>query len=145
MTHCSRGEVRLVGYILHQTLQWLDENGKPIEEDIPVSFDKIVKQANVSRGAARQAIDDSIAKRFITCVTPPMSNQVGKAGRVGEYSLVWHDRCNGPDESFRGFFAGEGRRTPVPHDFFTTVLCEESLAVSRVVAAVIRHTIFTCS
>ena len=140
-TQYDRGVVRLVGHILHQTLRWLDEDGRPVKQDIAVSFDRIINEAGVSRGAIRQSVDQALQAAFINCVQQPLANRRGQTGRVGEYSLCWDDRFAKDQTEFRGFYAGEGRRSPVPHEFFTQVVPRESLGVIRVVAAVVRHTI----
>ena len=136
-----RGVVRITGYVLYQTLRWMDDAGRPIDTDIPARYHDLVKHAGVSRGEVRRSLDASLAANFITCIKKPQPKSAGQAGRVGEYGVVWHDRFTGQTEVFRGFYAGEGRRTPIPHAFFTEILPNESLAVVRVVAAVIRHTV----
>lgn len=138
--HYERGVVRLVGHVLHQTLRCLDEEGKPVQQDIAVSMNTSISQAGVSRGGVRPALDASLAARFITCTQFPEKKSIGKAGRVGEYSLLWAADAPDPD-SFSGFYSGKGHRTVVPHAFFTHVLPYESLAVIRVVAAIIRYTV----
>ncbi len=42
---------------------------------------------------------------------------------------------------FRGFFTGEGRRSPIPDDYFDQVVRDEPLATARVVGIVLRQTI----
>lgn len=141
LDHCittqSRSVVRLASYILYQTLRWMDDDGNPITNDIPVSFNNIVNQAGVSRGSARATLDACQQQRFIVCVQAPKQKRSGSPGRVGEYQVVWNDKFTEP---FEGFYGGDGRRTPIPHAFFTDVIPKESLAVTRVVAAVIRNT-----
>ncbi|MDB4614160.1 hypothetical protein OAH18_00580 [bacterium] len=141
MDHCittqKRGVVRVTGHVLYQTLRWMDDDGKPVTTDIPASFDAIVNHAGVSRGSVRPSLDISMSEHFIECAQLPSRNRAGSTGRVGEYRIVWADQVT---DVFAGFYAGEGRRTPVPHAFFTEVIPVEALAVIRVVAAVIRHT-----
>jgi len=112
-----------------------------VSQDIAVSFDRIIKEAGVSRGAIRKSIDKALQSRFIACVQKPLANHRGRRGQVGEYSLRWHDQFTTEQAEFHGFYAGDGRRTPIPHEFFTQVLPHEPLGVIRVVAAVIRHTV----
>lgn len=139
-TH-DRGVVRLVGYVLFQTLRLLDDNGVPVTQDISVSFKKIVERAGVSRGAAGPSIETALAGNFIDCVQSPVANAAGKNGQVGKYAVKWHSDFTGKNSPFLGFYSGDGRRTQIPHAFFSDVLPNESLATIRVVAAVIRHTI----
>lgn len=139
-TH-DRGVVRLVGYVLFQTLRLLDENGVPVTQDISVSFKKIVERAGVSRGAAGASIRAAMKDNFIDCVQSPVANTAGQHGQVGKYAVKWHRDFTGKDSPFQGFYSGDGRRTQIPHAFFSDVLPNESLATIRVVAAVIRHTI----
>lgn len=115
----------------------MDDDGKPITNNIPVSFNSIVNHAGVSRGSARPALDICQTQHFITCIQSPEQKRSGSSGTVGEYRIVWNDKYTDP---FAGFYAGDGRRTPIPHAFFTEVIPNESLAVIRVVAAVIRNT-----
>lgn len=134
----KRGTVRLTGYVLYQTLRWMDVDGRPMQEDIPTSYASIEKHAGVSRGDIRPSLENSVAGKFIECTKPPKAKSTASSGEVGEYRARW---CTLFEEEFQGFYAGEGRRTPVPHSFFTVVLPTESLAVIRVVAAVLRQTV----
>lgn len=141
VTGHNRAVSRTVGFILHQTLRLLDNEGRPVRQDIAVSFDRLVRDAGVSRGGIRSALDEAIGAGFLTCTRAPARNEAGRPARVGEYALRWDAEFTTDQNEFRGFYAGDGRRTPVPHQFFTHVLPAESLGVIRVVAAVMRHTV----
>jgi hypothetical protein len=43
--------------------------------------------------------------------------------------------------AFRGFYSGEGHRTPIPNAFFDHVIPNETLTIIKVVGAVLRHTV----
>ena len=139
----SRGMVRIVAYILRQTLGWFDENGQPINQTVKVSYRDLIEKAGVSRGAIRPAIQRAEAIGFIKCCVQPTPNVKSKSSQTAEYTLRWdHNLAYANSfESFSGFFAGEGNRTAIPNSFFDDVIPNESLAVCKVVGAVIRHTI----
>lgn len=139
----SRGMVRTVAFILRQSLGWLDSEGQPINETIKVSFQRLIDEAGVSRGAITKAIHQAQACGFIDCVVAPLADQKGNAGSTGEYQLRWDDSeaYKTAFSEFDGFFALEGNRSPIPNSFFDVVIPTESLAVIKVVGAVIRHTV----
>jgi hypothetical protein len=143
LPHCSRGVVRLVAYMLRRTLGWLDTHGNPIEQRIAVSYQDFIDAASISRGAVGQAIEDAIDARFVRRVKRGRANENGRAGEAARFELCWDesgDFISTPKE-FRGFFTGEGHRSPIPNDFFDVVIPDESLAVVQVVGAVLRHTV----
>ena len=139
----SRGVVRLVSYMLRRTLGWLDKNGDPVEQRIEVSYRELIAAAGLSRGAIRKAIDEAIAAGFIVCDRPPQPSTNRQAGQIAHYMLRWEtgDSYISDAETFGGFFRGEGYRTPIPNTFFDVVVPTESLAVVKVVGAVLRHTV----
>ena len=137
----DRGVVRLVGYVIYQTLRLLDQDGVPVKQNIAVSFNKIVREAGISRGAAGKTIKLAIQNGFLTCVAKPSAKKRNSAGQVGTYSMRWNEVLSKHDDSFAGFYSGDGHRTQIPHAFFTNVVPSETLGTIRVVAAVIRHTI----
>ena len=145
LDHCvvthDRGVVRLVGYVLFQTLRLLDENGLPVQQDISVSFNQLVREAGVSRGAATKSLGLAQKDNFVACTQNPSAKSSGQSGQSGKYRIKWCELFTGADCPFEGFYSGDGRRTQIPHAFFTKVLPFESLSVIRVVAAVMRHTI----
>ena len=44
---------------------WCDENGQPTEEQIQVSYDQLVRDAGISKGSLRKAIDEALGMNFI--------------------------------------------------------------------------------
>ncbi len=143
LPNCSRGTVRLVAYLLRRTLGWLDQNGEPIEREISVSYSELVTQARISRGAIRVALDEASSAGFITCTRKGSAKSSGDRGQSAEYALRFDDRAAyvKDPQDFRGFFAGEGNRTPIPNAFFDRVILWEPLAVVKVVGTVLRHTV----
>lgn len=143
LPHCSRGVVRLVAYILDQTLGWLDRQGNPISQKITVSFNQLINDAGISRGAIRKAIDEAIAQRFICCLQEGSPATSGKSPEHAAYALRWDEDINyhATPETFRGFYPGDGHRTPIPNAFFRHVIPRETLTVTKVVGAVLRHTV----
>lgn len=143
LPHFSRGVVRLVAYMIRKTLGWCDQDGNPQETEILVTYRDLVEHAGISRDMIRQAIDEATAAHFIRCVRPGRAKGVGVSAESALFELCWND--SGPyttdPKQFRGFFAGEGHRTYIPNDFFDETVRNESLAVVRVVGAIIRHTI----
>lgn len=141
--NASRGTVRLVAYLLKRTLGWLDANGTPIEQNIRVSFREIVSEAGIGRGAIRESIDEAIRGRFILCVEPGRVNANDHVGQAGCFALRWdaEGKYTKDVDSFEGFFASEGNRTPIPNAFFDRVIRCETLAVTKVVGTVLRHTV----
>lgn len=139
----SRGMVRIVAYVLRQTLGWLDENGLPIHETVKVSYKGLVEKAGVSRGAISKALQQAVACGFLECCVDGQANSKGQGSQTAEYRLRWDstEQYAKSFADFNGFFAGEGNRTPIPNSFFDFVIPKESLAVTKVVGSVIRHTV----
>lgn len=143
MPHYSRGAVRIVAYLLRQTLGWLDEQGNPLQQEICVTYRDLIQKAGVSRGALALAIKEAVAGRFIECRQAGRSKSPGTSAQSAVYSLRWSTatECITDFKQFDGFFTGEGYRTPVPNSFFDVVVPRETLAVTRIVGTVLRHTI----
>ncbi len=143
LPYCSRGVVRLVGYMLRKTLGWCDENGNPQNEVISFSYADLEKQAGVSHSMIRQALDEATRQFFISCIDRGRPSSSSNSGNVGAYGLWWDESpiYTKSPERFPGFFAGEGNRTYIPNQFFDCLLPRESLAMIRVVGAVIRFSI----
>lgn len=139
----SRPVVRLVAYILHETLRWLGENGQPVRQDIAISFNDLVEKAGIARGSIRQAIGEALNAKLIQCVVKGRSKRTGEPGRVGEYSLAWDETGHYARsiKTFAGFYLGQGNRSPIPHAFFSHVVPVEPLAVIKVVGTVLRYTV----
>lgn len=141
--NCSRGAVRIVGFLLRETLGWLDSNGTPLKQQISVRYQDLIQKAGVSRGAIGPAIKEVIGCGFVHCDKNATQKTAGTSGNSAVYSLRWDgegEYAKGLDD-FNGFYTGEGHRTPVPNRFFDEVIPQESLSVVKVVGAVIRHTI----
>ena len=142
--HYSRGVVRLVAYILRETLGHLDKNGNPVRQDIRVSYSDICQRAGVSTRAIPKALDAAQSAGFIQCVTPGVANSRGQRGRAAEYRLRWcdeDDNYTDDPQHFRGFFVGDGHRSPIPNGYFDIVVRSETLAMAKVVGVILRHTV----
>lgn len=142
LPYSSRGVVRLVGYLVRQTLGWCDEEGRPQQDRHSVSYEDFQK-AGISRGMIRSAVDEAVAGHFITCLRSPKPNRAAEPAASGLYELKWDESGEyvKDPKRFRGFFAGEGNRTYIPNQFFDALLPAESLAVLKVVGSVIRFSI----
>ena len=137
LPHFPRGVVRLVGYLLWQTLAWNDASGRPRRHQQQLSWDALAARARVSRGALGEAIEAADAARLIARSEPDPSRQT-----AATYALRWSAApYTREPAAFEGFFLGRGHRTYVPNQFFTIVIAQEPLAVARVVGAVIRYSI----
>lgn len=139
----SRGMIRIVAYMIRQTLGWLDENGEPVQHTVKVSYNDLIRKAGVSRGAIAEALQRAVAMGFLDCHTSARPDQRGLVGQSAEYTLKWStsDQYAKSFEDFDGFYSGEGHRSPVPNAFFDQIIPNETLAVIKVVGAVIRHTV----
>ena len=49
LPHLSRSAIRLVAYMLDQTLGWLDPDGNPRSQSISVSYQQLIDSAGLSR------------------------------------------------------------------------------------------------
>jgi hypothetical protein len=142
LPHCSRGCVRVVGALLRWTIGWCDHEGKPQLERHTVSYAEFAR-AGVGKDSIKAAIAEAIEGHFIQCVREPVVQKAGQSAVSGLYELAWDDGVEYVKDPmrFQGFFAGEGHRTPIPDQFFDVVLPNETLAVIKVVGAVIRFSI----
>jgi len=156
----SRGTIRIVGYALRRILGWVDQNGNLIHENLPLSYRELIEKAGVSRGAIGEAIAEAVGKHLLKCLETPSPSAVGSAGRSGVYTLCWDDvgpYTDDPDK-FSGFYypaaavieEHDGNRTVrrpksarknIPNAFFDYLLPRESLAVIRVVGALMFYSI----
>ncbi len=143
LPHASRGAVRLVAYLLDQTLGWLDSDGQPITQEVSVTYNELINAAGISRGAIRQVIDEAIRARFIQRIREGRSAANQQPAQQAAYALRWDtgDAYQDNPESFQGFYAGDGYRTPIPNAFFREVIPQEPLSVTKVVGSVLRHTV----
>ncbi len=101
------------------------------------------QNAGIGHTQIREAIDEGIEAYFIDCVEAGRSCVRGEMGESASYKLKWNheDGYTTSPVHFRGFYAGQGNRTFIPNQFFDEVLPNETLAVIKVVAAIIRNTI----
>ena len=143
LPHASRGCLRLVGYLIRKTLGWSDEEGNPQNPEAYVSYRELIETAGVSRGAIKEAIQEALDKRFITCLRLGQPHRANEEGFSALYTLNWDDReryVSDPEE-FDGFFSGNGNLTHIPNDFFDYTIPNEPLAVIQVIGVIIRNTI----
>lgn len=143
LKHCSRGALRIVGFVLRETLGWLDSNGQPIRQDIEVTYQNLISKAGVSRGAIGPALREAVAAGFLDCLRSGQPKALKNPSRSGLYRLRWAGEGDYTTDldRFDGFFMGAGHRTPVPNRFFDHVIRQEPLSVVKVVGTVIRHTV----
>ena len=74
-----RGVVRLVGYILYKTLSHLDEKGNPVRQNFTVTYQQLIDEAGISRGAITNVIKKAIEGKFIRKIAS------------GTHALCWDD------------------------------------------------------
>ncbi|MBT6154957.1 MAG: hypothetical protein HOH82_09765 [Planctomycetaceae bacterium] len=143
LRHHSRGCVRLVAYILRQTLGWLDQNGDPLSQEISIPYLDLKRRARISTRAIPTAIAEAESGGFIRCVAPGLANANGQRGQAAQYQLRWADSDQYTDapKLFRGFYSGDGHRSPIPNGFFDVLIPQETLGMSKVVGTVLRHTV----
>jgi hypothetical protein len=139
----SRGVVRLVAYLIRQTLGWCDANGNPLHERVRVSYRELVDKAGISRGLIRKSLDEAIGSHFIECVQSGKAATAYSKGENAHYQLRWDSRSEYIKDptDFRGFFEGEGNRTDIPNQFFDCVIPNEPLSIIKVVGSIIRFSI----
>ncbi len=143
LPHYRRGVVRLVAFMLVETLRWRDENGNPVNEEIVVRYIDLVKRAGISRGQIDGVIAEAIQARFIECVIPARQKSKGQGAQSAQYKLCWSrgTKYHTELELFDGFHSGDGHCSPVPLAFFTFIVPNEPLADIRFVGTVLRHTV----
>ena len=143
LPHVSRSVLRLVAYMLDQTLGWLDADGNPRSQNISVSYQQLVDRAGLGRGGIRPAIDEAIERKFIRRVREGRAAAAGENGEQGAFALCWDasETYRDTPETFEGFYTGEGHRTPIPNAYFRQIIPRETLTVTKVVGMVLRHTV----
>ncbi len=139
----SRGVVRLVAYLIRQTLGWCDADGRPLHERVQVSYRELIEKAGISRGVIRRSLDEAIAGGFIECVQAGKASTAHSKAESAHYQLRWDSspEYKKDPKCFRGFFEGEGNRTDIPNQFFDHLIPHEPLSVVKVVGSVIRFSI----
>lgn len=144
LSQCNnRGTVRIVAYVLRQTLGWVDKKGDPIEQNVTVSYEDLIRKAGVSNGAISSAATEAVALGFLRCLQAPTPHARRQPGQCGVYELCWDREGKYITDlrSFRGFYSGGGNFTPIPNQFFDEIVANEPLSTTKVVGTVIRHTI----
>ena len=143
LPNASRGCVRIVAWLIRRTLGWCDAQGNPQREHIEVSNSELERRAGVGHDLIRTALNEALSLHFIECVAAGRARSAGDAGATAVYALKWDaaPRCARTPEEFRGFYEGEGHRTDIPNEFFDVIIPRETLAVTKVVGAVIRYSI----
>lgn len=143
LRHSSRGCVRLVGYMIRKVLGWSDAEGNPQEPQVVVSYNQLIREAGISRGAIGPAIEEAVAKNFIRCIRDGRASGHRQTAISALYELAWDD-CGEyikDPATFQGFYSGNGNLTYIPNAFFDYTVPNEPLAVIKVVGAIIRYTI----
>ncbi|MEM9753482.1 MAG: hypothetical protein AAF916_08865 [Planctomycetota bacterium] len=140
---CSRGCVRLVGYMIRHLLGWRDADGEPLYDKVEVSQRELERQARVGKTSINAALTEAEDLGFIQCVKRGRPNSRGKTAISNAWTLRWDDAPDYAEtlDAFNGFYRGEGRRTTIPNQFFDRVLPYETHAVVKVVGTVLRHTV----
>ena len=143
LPNASRGCVRIVAYLIRKTLGWCDAQGNPQREHIAVSNSELERHAGVGHDMIRAALNEGVAMHFIECVKAGRARSTGDAGETAVYALKWDatPRYARTLNEFLGFYEGEGHRTDIPNQFFDTLVPVETIAVIKVVGAVIRYSI----
>ena len=141
--HCSRGCVRVVGYLIRHLIGWRDADGNPLYDKVEVSQRELERRANVGKSSINAALAEAEALGFVLCVTRGQPNTLGRKAVQNAWTLRWEDSDTYAETlaDFRGFYRGEGRRTTVPNQFFDEVLPCETHAVVKLVGTVLRHTV----
>jgi len=139
----SRGVIRLVGYLIRQSLGWSDAHGNPMNEQIQVSYSDLIHKAGISRGAIRKALDEALDGNLIVEVQKGQPNKAGSKSSSACYELRWDDREEYIKDinDFQGFFSGNGNLTYIPNAFFDYTIRHEKLCVVKVVGSILRFTI----
>jgi len=143
LRHRSRGCVRVVAYLLRQTLGWSDSQGRPLRERFTFSYATLIREAGVGRDSIPAALKEAEEYHFIRCMRRPSPYRAGATAQSGLYELKWDEggEYRKDPQRFRGFFAGEGNRTYIPNEYLDVVVRQETLAIAKVVGGVIRFSI----
>lgn len=139
----SRGVVRLVGYLIRRTLGWSDAEGRPREPEAVISWRELEQRAGIGHSSIAAAIDEALDSRYIVRVREGRPDTAGQSARSASYQLRWDEteRYIKVPDAFNGFYAANGNLTYVPNQFFDELVPRETLAVSKVTGAILRHTI----
>lgn len=143
LRHSSRGCVRLVAYMIRKTLGWSDAEGNPQEPHVVISYNQLIREGGISRGAIASAIEEALASHYIQRVREGRASGHRQPAVSALYELCWDDSgeyVKDPSK-FAGFYSGNGNLTYIPNAFFDYTVPNESLAVIKVVGAIIRYTI----
>lgn len=142
LPHYSRGVVRLVGYIIYQTFAWSDRNGRPMNEQHKVTYQELIAKAGISRGSLAEAINEAVKGNLIT-IKKGHADQAGKHAQSTIFELKWSDDPEyiKQPKRFKGFYEGNGNRTYIPNQFFTRIVPNEPLVITKVVGSIIRFSI----
>lgn len=145
LPHCSRSGARLIGFMIRQILGFRGKDGHLLREQITVSYQELIRHANVSKGSLPKAIGEAERLRFIERIQMGQKSTLGCPAVSALFALRWDQREDGTYaydlDDFEGFFNGIGRTTPLPNQFFDELLPHESGAVVKVVGCILRHTI----
>ena len=140
--NCSRGCVRLVSYVLYETLRWINDDGTPNTQEINIPLNELIRNVGISRGAAKAAKDEAIDNNFIEIVNEGRAKTKGENGSTTKVKLKWSKQGNPARtiKEFAGFFSGTGHFTAMPHSYFSKIIPNETLSVVRFVSIVFRFT-----
>lgn len=143
LRHSSRGCVRLVAYMIRKTLGWSDAEGNPQEPEVVISYNQLIREAGISRGAIAPAIEEAVSNHFVRCIREGRASGHRQSAVSALYELCWDDRDEYIKDLsvFGGFYSGNGNLTYIPNAFFDFTVPREPLAVVKVVGAIIRYTI----
>lgn len=140
--NCSRGCVRLVAYVLYETLRWINDDGTPNSQEIEIPFNQLIRNVGISRGAATTAKTEAIENNFIEIVTDGLAKSKGESGSTTKVKLKWSSQSQ-PAQTigqFEGFYSGTGHFTAMPHSYFSRIIPNETLSAIRFVSIVFRFT-----
>lgn len=143
MVNCPRGVVRLVGYVLYETLKWIDKQGNPNTQPVSVPYTELMRNANISHNEIRKSLQAAVVGNFIELVEEGRVSSRNERGVATKVRLKWStgDAYISELRQFDGFFARRGCRTQIPHSFFTWVVPRETQGVTKIVGTVLRHTV----
>src|SRR5690606_36819389 len=133
----SRGCVRLVAYMIRKTLGWSDAEGNPQEPHVVISYNQLIREGGISRGAIASAIEEALASHYIQRVREGRASGHRQPAVSALYELCWDDSgeyVKDPSK-FAGFYSGNRNLTSIPNAFFDYTVPNESVAVIKVVGA----------